>query len=736
MPRVALLAVACFSAPGLANIAVPITHTRPLGTIPGRPTTPKPCPLVSESQKRPRTADDEAGRIIEARPRGLGTLIGTAAKPGHCQEPDPNRAVQQRGRSVCGQLLAAAASPLGSIDPSVLATQQRIMELLNQSTTTSFGVPVNTAEYLNDLAVISRHAVVVTEPTNKNRQIHRASAQQSADAIALGLDVLAATSLAEAAHRLKPFLSGPLLRSGALRAAFPDSWRDASVWLQRGVLKARDRHLRPADRLRFATIGSLPRPPDSDPMPVSEHRHQGVPQQFWPSWTLRLLPDAGLMAKHYGPALAACVLLPGLPVSLRQACQRFGPTTCSPNVNHVLGELDARGHIDTVLDVLGTLADHLDTHGSPIDYGRRRRLFVTPTADLLTYERWKQICDEAGIVAGPRNHLHAAQSLIEDLTGTSPFHLPPPLTLHTGSTAATYHNFYETMTPQVAEQLRSHATSHLKRHHINEPLTWAPPLDWAPPAVRWPGSEFQSLNADGLSDLLIRQRLTPREAAAQLGTTIDHVRLFLRDRPLRAEHPRRRRNPTSKGPSKHPRAGPLSASQLRYRYEQCGWTWERIARHAGCSKQTARKLGQKAGIASRTAGRRPKLDISRAWLQDQYIYQRRTLPDIAAELCISTTAIARIARDFGIDLRKPGGASHAVALHPAIADLPDWILPASKANTPSNASAASLPSPTTPPSTKQPRNSDSRAPDSPSMSRCSSACSAANSSTEQPTATP
>ena len=183
--------------------------------------------------------------------------------------------------------------------------------------------------------------------------------------------------------------------------------------------------------------------------------------------------------------------------------------------------------------MLLSLAEHLDSYGSPIDYQRRRQLFVTPTDDLTTGKDWQHICDQAGIVAGHRNHLHACRYLIEDLAGHSPFDLPIPVALPPGDGAASYHRFCQTMTPVVAHLLHAHATWNLEKHDIDEPLSWEPSPEWAPAQTTWP-SPTTDLDRHALTDLLVHQRLPLSKIAAQLGTSIDHIRVFLRAQPLGA----------------------------------------------------------------------------------------------------------------------------------------------------------------------------------------------------------
>ncbi|WP_405676959.1 LysR family transcriptional regulator [Streptomyces sp. NBC_01511] len=57
--------------------------------------------------------------------------------------------------------------------------------------------------------------------------------------------------------------------------------------------------------------------------------------------------------------------------------------------------------------------------------------------------------------------------------------------------------------------------------------------------------------------------------------------------------------------------------------------------------------------------------IERAWLIEQYVIRRRTLPDLAREAGMSPANMARWAHTHNIPLRSRGGASHHTALRTA-----------------------------------------------------------------------
>jgi hypothetical protein len=67
--------------------------------------------------------------------------------------------------------------------------------------------------------------------------------------------------------------------------------------------------------------------------------------------------------------------------------------------------------------------------------------------------------------------------------------------------------------------------------------------------------------------------------------------------------------------------------------------------------------------------------VDEEWLRSQYLDEHRTLPDIAAELGMSPSNLARVARRHHIPLRPKGGASHAAS----ISAPSGWPLPLARA---------------------------------------------------------
>jgi hypothetical protein len=87
-----------------------------------------------------------------------------------------------------------------------------------------------------------------------------------------------------------------------------------------------------------------------------------------------------------------------------------------------------------------------------------------------------------------------------------------------------------------------------------------------------------------------------------------------------------------------------------------------LSHQLGTGRKLISGLLAEYGIPRRSGPARPPVDIDRNWLHQQYVLSRRTLPDIAAELGISTAYMTRRAKNLGIPLRGRGTPSHARSL--------------------------------------------------------------------------
>ena len=309
------------------------------------------------------------------------------ATPGRCSEPRPRAPDTTGTGSLCGEHFTSSLSPAEIAGPAATAAQQRLIDVLAGDTTTVIGIPATTRQFLSDLAVIARHALRRGHPTDRYNR--RVTAPEAAEALSVSLDILAATSLSDAADRLDRLLPGPAMRSGATRAALPHSWHSASEQLQQAVLKARDHHLRPADRLRSRppAHGRGPPPPTTKPptaATLSSLSSSG------PAGHCGFAPTRDSTPRSTGQHWPSASCCRATPLASNKPANASNPRT-GTRISAILRRLGTGYHTDSVLAVLLSLAEHLDRYGSPIDYQRRRQLFVTSTDDLITGKDWRQL---------------------------------------------------------------------------------------------------------------------------------------------------------------------------------------------------------------------------------------------------------------------------------------------------------------------------------------------------------
>jgi hypothetical protein len=164
----------------------------------------------------------------------------------------------------------------------------------------------------------------------------------------------------------------------------------------------------PLDRLRLRTVTATPRLPDPPNATASEavrQRARWVPQMLWPDWTVRLLPHRGVHPDRLRAVICAALLVPGHPDrALTRIADPLQPSAhFGAAMTNTLRRLTQ--HHSGVLQAICRLADHLDKHGAPIDYQRRRTLIGTA---LLDRNQWRQVCFTAHAHPGEdRRHLDA-----------------------------------------------------------------------------------------------------------------------------------------------------------------------------------------------------------------------------------------------------------------------------------------------------------------------------------------
>jgi TniQ/Bacterial regulatory helix-turn-helix protein, lysR family len=525
-------------------------------------------------------------------------------------------------------------------------------------------------------AIIERVGSLDIAHNHEGRRVQRPgfmaprTAARMAFAVSKAVEVVAAPDIDTAAERVSWIIDRMRRRGLDISpTSVTRSWGVCSPVLQGIVLRALDTTLRPSDRLRYRTATPRPQYPQSDSTTDGiDTRAAKLPQQLWPAWALRLMPPSGHHFLTFRRVTSTALLLPGGRRQLDALLPLLGQPFPRRTFDHVMRKLADSGDGGTVLRILSMLAVRLDDAQVPIDYQRRRRLFGS--TELLPEGLWKASCARADVVATERKRRLAERYLLELLTG-SPDSPHPPLGPLTKKTGVAYAAFCTSLRPALAELLRAAAEQQLADHRLGEPLVWEPPFDWSD-ARAWPGPHVDSLQPAKLQRLLINECKSLSQAAAALGTSMDHIRLVLIRHPIgplkRPQAPLRSRRTV--------RRANLTPEYIAYRYEQCGWSYQRIAKDLGADRALVRHLAALAGVKTRPPGRSHRYDIDPRWLAEQYLVQRRNLVDIAAELGMHPNTIDIIARRLGLPHRPLMAGSNMLNVGGQRVACAEWIRPA------------------------------------------------------------
>ncbi|WP_405692468.1 hypothetical protein [Streptomyces sp. NBC_00057] len=224
-------------------------------------------------------------------------------------------------------------------------------------------------------------------------------AADAAVAVTMALGILEQPGIHPVGEALRGLLEAVREELTQISATSIDGWgRGISPVLQSVHPAALAPFLRPSEHLRYRTTTETPRRPAKTTRDI-EQRARKIPTMFWPSWTVRLTPPAGIHARALAPVLAALLLIPDSRTSLDQAAGLVGDVTDGIEISRLLQELDNLPQWPDIVAALDRLTDHLDADDIPIDYGRRRRRLLDYTG-LLPHDRWLEICRRTGTARG------------------------------------------------------------------------------------------------------------------------------------------------------------------------------------------------------------------------------------------------------------------------------------------------------------------------------------------------
>lgn len=504
------------------------------------------------------------------------------------------------------------------------------------------------------LTAYERTRATTPGPAHARRRpglIAPAHAATTAVGVAAALTILRAPDIRRAGDALRWLIAGSRRRGLPVGATTVTQWgRGSTAVLAAAQLAALDPLLKPSGRLRYRTATTRPRIPASGSA-TADRLTRATPTLLWPAWSLRLaIPHCHQLELR--PAVSGAILLVGTRLRLSEAAGQLGGATNRHRISRVLQLMEADPHWPGILTALTRVADHLATHGAPIDYQRRRALDYTT---LLPVGTWSRLCRRVGALPGTRKSAIARCVLFEQLSG-----LPAaraPFAVDTGDFRAHVATFPKRLTPALATGLHDAARAFLREQGIDEELvSWHPPLTLLAD-LRLPGPDPADVDIATLHRLVRAPRVSLEAAAAQLNTTLDTVRYVLATHPVRAD-------PAADGQVFVRARAALPRADFVHLYVDRQMTLREIGRRIGVSRQTISRLAGEYGIHLRKAPL-PRTVIERDWLYRQYVIRRRTLPDLARETGMSTANMSRWAHAHAIPLRGRGGASHNQTLRAA-----------------------------------------------------------------------
>ncbi len=595
-------------------------------------------------------------------------------QPGRCAGPAPGGAGSMTRRCAADLTRASTADfPAGH---PVLASQQLLLQVIS-SGTAAFGVyasdPQPARAALADVrALASRILAFATSneladlvPAGLLATYHRASTQPpraqrrpgymapgSAAVVAAGVTaavtVLGADGIQAAGTALRGFIEGSLRRGTPVTPTSMSSWGGGTSPVLAAVqLSALGPLLDPYSRLRYRTAASYPRYP---PPRAGARRARHIPALFWPGLSLRFaVPHCD--QRHLRRALSCAVLTVGTSLSLAAAPGRLGAIINPGSVSRFLQIFAADPHGAQILAAIISVADYLDTHGSPINYQRRRELNYD---GLLPESAWMRLRKRTGIPTGTRKAAIARSVLFEWLSGMPATRAP--FAIETPGFREAVGSFPAYLTPELAAGLHDAALDFLRRHRIrDEPVSWQPPLTLLS-GLALPGPDPSHVDVIKVHQSIRHARATLQETAEQLGTTIDAIRYVLGENPAP-------RAPRASGQVMALARAALPRCELAELYLGQQLSLDQIGRRTGVSRQTIGRLAREYGINLRK-GAYPRTVIDRAWLYEQYVTHQRTLNDLARETGTSASNISRWADIHNIPRRARGGAGNRQRLSP------------------------------------------------------------------------
>ncbi|MFQ6329619.1 LysR family transcriptional regulator [Nocardia sp. CWNU-33] len=307
------------------------------------------------------------------------------------------------------------------------------------------------------------------------------------------------------------------------------------------------------------------------------------------------------------------------------------------------------------------MADYVAENDIPIDYQRRRELDYS---DLLPDRVWAATCRATGTPGPTSARARVARSfLFGQLSGLH--NDSAPSALDDNEFRSKTADFPRTLTPELIAALHEHATEFLAHQGIyDEPVTWQPSTSFLK-GLHLPGPDPAGIDIDQLHQL-IHQDHSLGEAAAVLKTTLSAVRHLLEINPAPAQQPTTAAEARTRGHAYMSARHTLTREMFVDLYQHQRISLRDIADGVGVSHKVIARLARDYQIPLREPRQYAKIRIDRDWLYDQYVNQRRALPDLAQETGMSPASMARWAKLHEIPMRSRGGPSHSANLNASL----------------------------------------------------------------------
>ncbi|MEU4524600.1 LysR family transcriptional regulator [Amycolatopsis sp. NPDC024027] len=519
--------------------------------------------------------------------------------------------------------------------------------------------------HVGDLSGVYRTALVDTDGSGRRPGTAPAHAILAGVATTRALTVLSAADETTAVALLTSLCASG---SAGRRMVAPHHSRQRPITPQlAGVLQRARRTLFPAPAppsfartsraltpfgRRRDLLGSVQRCPIRD-------RSAAIPTVFWPWWTLRLAP-LWSMGRLVRGAFACLTVSSGTALSIPATIARLDADVSRAYVAQALQRMATEPAWDAQRAALARIARHLDQHGAPIDYARRRALGYT---DLLPEPRWGSLLVRTGF----RRHRGTLRSmrclLFETISGKPASAAPPHYAPRTKIQRDAFSDFPTLLTARLVTELRLVATEFLTGHGIDEPVSWQPPHKLAD-GLDLPGPDPDTLPRQSLVDLL-RADLPLGQAASHSGMTLDAARYLL------AHYPRDTSNDHDSGERLRVQ---LPAETFRDLYLDHGWSISALAARYQVNRRRITTLATAYDIPLRDPSK-PQAGISQRWLHEQYVRRGRSSEDLGAELGLHPATILSWCRRYNLPVRPAGPNVHHDALYPTDA-IPPELRPA------------------------------------------------------------